>query len=64
MSIGYEDVVAAEVDPDGMLRYTGLIAASGHSVIRVLMRDRAGLQGGERDGAFEYEEGCLADEHR
>ncbi len=98
-SVALGDLVAAEVEADGALRYTGLIAASGHSTIRVLVGDPAALQGvrdallamgcdserwktclidvdippavayatvqaylegGVRDGVFEYEEGCLA----
>lgn len=101
-SVAWNDLVAVEVEADGRLRYTGLIAASGHSTIRVLVRDRAALQrvrdelramgcasewmhslvavdvpptvaygpvrvylgDGQREGVFEFEEGCLADEHR
>lgn len=97
-SVALNDVVSAEAEPDGALRYTGLIAASGHSTIRVLLNDAADMQrvrdelramgcdserwrssliavdvpptvpyatvrsyldAGERNGTFEYEEGCL-----
>lgn len=98
-SVAWGDVVAAESDPDGGLRYTGLVTASGHSTVRVLLNDpkdvqrvrdelhamgcdserwkssliavdvpptvsysivRSYLEHGELSGAFEYEEGCLA----
>lgn len=33
--VAYNDIVNAESDEDGMLRFTGLFSASGHSTIRL-----------------------------
>ena len=33
--VAYNDIVSAEPDEDGMLRFTGLVRASGHSTIRL-----------------------------
>lgn len=42
--VAWGDVVAAEMEPDGSLRHTGLIAASGHGTIRVLLNSPADVQ--------------------
>jgi hypothetical protein len=34
-SLAWGDVVSAEPDADGLLRFTGVVAASGHSTIRL-----------------------------
>ena len=37
--VALDDVVQAEPDDDGMLRYTGLVEASGHSTVRLWFSD-------------------------
>jgi hypothetical protein len=37
--LAWGDTVAATADPDGLLRCTGLVAASGHSTIRLWFTD-------------------------
>ena len=39
--IAYEDIVSAEPDEDGMLRFSGLVSASGHSTVRLWFASEA-----------------------
>lgn len=43
--LAWGDIVSATPDPDGLLRYTGLVGASGHSTIRLLFADVRAVQG-------------------
>lgn len=39
--VAYNDIVSAEPDGDGMLRFTGLVSASGHSTVRLWFANEA-----------------------
>ena len=41
--VACNDIVSATPDADGMLRFTGLVAASGHSTIRLWFADEANV---------------------